>query len=245
MKSTHTLIAASLFALLTGCASLDTATQKVGGVFGSKSDTTRSTTGGAILGCAGGALLARVIGNGSDMLKGCAAGGVVGAVASLNIHKHELENARKLANEAKANGAQSSVKTRTETAKADDGKPQTADVLDHLRIDFNAGDVAKHGSASVEILTKTARLADASSSPEVITVEGTKAQRAWMTAQLRQALKPGSTVKLDERAASKPAEVLTPVPSVEPVAATPAHDGLGSVATTASVIHFGDLAGAQ
>ena len=200
--------------LLAGCASIDTATQKVGGVFGSKSDPTRSVTGGTILGCAGGAILGRFIGGGHDMLKGCAAGAVVGGVAALKVHQHELAQAQKLADEAKAAGARADVRTRTETAKADDGTTQSAPVLDQLRIDFDGKDVGAHGAASARLLTKTAILADASGSPETITVEGNQAARAWMTGQVRAALKPGSTVRVEQRDATAPAVVVSPVPSV-------------------------------
>ena len=49
---------------------------------------------------------------------------------------------------------------------------------------------------------------------ERMMVEGTKAQRAWIVAELRAALKPATTATVIDRAARTPRLVLAPVPAV-------------------------------
>lgn len=224
IRATGALALSSMLAL-TGCASMGTATnsvtQKVGGIFGSKNDTTKAATGGAILGgaigCAGGAVLARVIGGGHDMLKGCAAGAaagaVVGGVVSVQVHKHELAKAKALADEANAAGLKSEVAVRQVEAKDDAGKPVQTEALDQLAIDLPAAKVKAHSPDVVRVIGKASALADTASEPTTIRVEGTATQRAWIVGQVRQGLKAGSTVKVEEADAVAARLVISPVPA--------------------------------
>lgn len=217
IRATGALALSSMLAL-TGCASMSTTTnnvtQKVGGIFGSKNDTTKAATGGAILGCAGGAVLARVIGGGHDMLKGCAAGAVVGGVVSVHVHKHEVAKARALADEANAAGLKADVAVRQVEAKDDAGKPVQTEALDQLAIDLPAAKVKAHAPDVVRVIGKSVALADTASEPTTIRVEGTATQRAWIVGQVRQGLKAGSTVKVEEADATAARLVISPVPAV-------------------------------
>lgn len=211
----HATLIATFAAAMTlqGCATIDTATQKVGGVFGSKSDTTRSATGGAILGCGAGAVLGKIIGNGSDMLKGCAAGAAVGAISAVQIHKHELAQARALAAQAGAiQGVKATVATKSIEAKNDQGQPTRVDALDRLTIDLPAAGVKSHGSDVASVLDKAATLADGASDPTTIEVQGTIAQRTWIASRIRSHLREGSTVRVIEVAGKSPRLVISPIP---------------------------------
>lgn len=210
-----TLIATFAAALsLQGCATIDTATQKVGGVFGSKSDTTRSATGGAILGCGAGAVLGKIIGSSSsDMLKGCAAGAAVGAISAVKIHQHEVEQARALAAQAEAvKGVKATVATKAIEAKDDQGKPTTVDALDRLTIDLPAAGVKSHAADVASVLDKAATLADGASDPTTIEVHGTQAERTWIASRIRSHLRPDSTVRVIEVAGKSPRLVISPIP---------------------------------
>ena len=211
-RATLALALAAVLAVTSGCATMDTATQKVGGVFGSKSDTTKSATGGAILGCGAGAVLGKLMGK--NVLAGCAVGAVAGGVASVQVHKHELAKARDLAAQAEATkGVTATVATKTVEAKDDQGNATATEALDRLTIDLPAKDVAAHASSIGTILVKAATLADGSADATTIGVEGTAAQRAWIVSQLRASLKAGSTVKVVEVAAASPRLVISPIPA--------------------------------
>jgi hypothetical protein len=216
-RLTITAVASAVLAVTAGCASIDTATQKVGGVFGSKSDTTRSATGGAIIGCAGGAVLARILGNGSDMLKGCAAGAVVGGIASVQVHKHEVEKARQLALDVNTiHGVKATVATKQVEAKDEQtGKATQVEALDRLTIDLPAKGVKAHAADVTRVIDKASKLADEAAEPTTIEVGGPLPERDWIANRIRSQLKAGSTVKVVEVAHVTPRLVISPVPSVK------------------------------
>lgn len=216
-RITTTALASAVLAITAGCASIDTATQKVGGVFGSKSDTTRSATGGAIIGCAGGAVLARIIGGGHDMLRGCAAGAVVGGIASVQVHKHEVEKARQLALDVNTlHGVTATVATKQVEAKDEKtGKTTQAEALDRLTIDLPSKGVKAHAADVTRVIDKASKLADEASEPTTIEVGGPLPERDWIASRIRSQLKAGSTVKVVEVAHATPRLVISPVPSVK------------------------------
>lgn len=216
-RITLTAVASAVLAVTAGCASIDTATQKVGGVFGSQNDATRSATGGAIIGCAGGAVLARILGNGSDMLKGCAAGAVVGGIASVQVHKHEVEKARQLAMEVNTlHGVTATVATKQVEAKDEQtGKTTKAEALDRLTIDLPSKGVKAHADDVTRVIDKASKLADEAVEPTTIEVGGPLPERDWIANRIRSQLKVGSTVKVVEVAHATPRLVISPVPSVK------------------------------
>lgn len=216
LRATLALTLAAALAVTSGCATMDTATQKVGGIFGSKSETTKSATGGAIIGCAGGAVLARFIGGGHDMLRGCAAGAVVGGVASVQIHKHMLAEAQKTKAEVEQTpGVKATVATKSVAAKNDStGQTEQVQALDRLTIDLPAFKVKAHAADIGRVVDKATALADQASEPTTITVEGPASLRTWIAARVHAGLKAGSTVKVLEADARTPALVISPVPAV-------------------------------
>ena len=215
-RAAAALCITAVMAINSGCATMDQATQKVGGVFGSKSDTTRSATGGAIIGCAGGAILGKLIGNGSDMLKGCAAGAVVGGVASVQIHKHLLAEAQKVRDEAnQVPGVKATVETKTVQATNDQGQQESTLTLDRLELNLPASKVAAHSEDVVRVVVKAATLADQAKEPTTIEVRGTTPQRDWLDTQVRNTLSEKTTVKVVDVPAAAPELVISPVPAVK------------------------------
>jgi hypothetical protein len=198
--------------LMTGCATIDNATQKMGHAVGIKNDNTSAAVSGGAIGCGAGALIGHFLGK--SALAGCAVGGATGAITAVEIHKHQVAAARKLATEAKAAGATADVKTETVQIKDSSGKSQSVEKLDSMTIRFEASDVRAHGSASAQLLAKTARLADASSEPVTINIRGPKTERTWMNAQVTGALKSATTATVTQAYDAVPELVLTPVPNV-------------------------------
>lgn len=215
-RITSATAAAVALTLASGCASIDNATQKIGGVFGSKNDTTRSATGGAIIGCAGGAVLARIVSGGRDMLRGCAAGAVVGGVASVQAHKHEVEKAQQLALEVNSlHGVKATVATKQVEAKDErTGKTTQDEALDRLTIDLPSKGVKAHAAEVTRVIDKAATLADEAVEPTTIEVGGPLPERDWIASRIRAQLKAGSTAKVIEVAHATPRLVISPVPSM-------------------------------
>jgi len=198
---------------LTGCASIDTTTTKVGSVFGSSNSTTSSAIGGGAIGCAGGALVSRFI-LGKSALIGCAAGGAIGAVTSVAIHKHLLAEAQKTkADVEKTNGVVATVTTKEVAAKNDTtGKPEPTEALDRLTIDLPLSKVKVHAADIGRVIDKATALADQATEPTTVTVRGPAAQRAWIDARVHADLKDGSSVKVVDDAADDTSIVISPVP---------------------------------
>lgn len=197
---------------LSGCATIDNAEQGIGQKFGSSNGTGNAAVVGGAVGCGAGALISHLLGK--SALAGCAIGGATGAIASVQIHKHELEKARALAAEAEATkGVTATVATKTVDAKDDNGQPTKTEALDKLTITLPGKDVQAHAPAVQHILVKAATVADSSAEQTTIEVKGSLAERTWMTAQLRQAFKVDSTVKLIQTDAATPSLVISPIPT--------------------------------
>lgn len=218
MKNHHLTRALALIltgsVALTGCATVDTTTQKLGHAVGIKNDNTASAVSGGVIGCGAGALIGHFIGK--SALAGCAIGGATGAIASVQIHKHELEKARALAADAQTTkGVTAVVTTKTVDAKDAQGQETKTEALDKLTITLPDKDVQAHAQSVERILVKAANVADTSTEQTTIEVKGTLAERTWMTAQLRQAFKVDSTVKLVQTDAQVPSLVISPIPSAK------------------------------
>lgn len=211
-RATLALTISVALAVTSGCATIDSTTQSLGHAVGIKNDTTASAVSGGALGCGAGALIGHFLGK--SALAGCAVGAATGAIASVQIHKHELEKARALAAEAEATkGVTATVATKTVDAKDDNGQPTKTEALDKLTITLPAKDVQAHAPAVQHILTKAANVADGSAEQTTIEVKGTLAERTWMTSQLREAFKVDSTVKLIQTDAVSPSLVISPIPT--------------------------------
>jgi hypothetical protein len=206
------LVTAALI-ITSGCATIDNTTTKLGRAVGIKSDSASTVSGGAI-GCAGGALLSHFLHK--SAVAGCVIGGTAGAIAATEIHKHQVEQARELAAQAHAAGAVAVLKTKTVEAKDASGQLKPTEAVDSLTIDLKESDVKAHGQATWDLIAKADHMAEASAptDPVTITVRGTTAERAWLSAQVRQSLSNDTKVTVHEAPASTPALVLSPVPNV-------------------------------
>jgi hypothetical protein len=213
-RATLALTLSASIALTTGCASLDGASTKVGGIFGSSNSTTQAGEGGAVIGCGIGAIAGKLMGK--NMLLGCAAGGAVGAVTSIAIHKHLLAEAQKTKAEVEqTKGVTATLMTKSVAAKNETtGKTEQTAALDRLTIDLPTGRVKAHAVDIGRVIDKASALADQASEPTTLTVEGPAAQRAWIDARVHADLKAGSTVKVVDEPADETALVISPVPAV-------------------------------
>jgi hypothetical protein len=214
-RATLALTLSTVIALTSGCASLDGASTKIGGIFGSSNSTTQAGEGGAVIGCGAGAMVSHFV-LGRSALLGCAAGGAVGAVTSIAIHKHLLAEAQKTkADVEQTKGVTATLTTKSVAAKNDTtGKTEQTAALDRLTIDLPASKVKAHAADIGRVIDKASALADQASEPTTLTVEGPAAQRAWIDARVHADLKAGSTVKVVDEPADETALVISPVPAV-------------------------------
>lgn len=207
-KSILTIALAAALTASTGCA-----TMSAGGATTNKGQVAKATLKGGGLGCALGALTSILMK--SDAKEGCVAGAVVGAVqAGVAEHRRQVAAARQLADEAEQAGVTATVTTKSVTVD-DKGKRTQTDGLDKLTLTMSSADIQSRSAETHGVLVKAARLSDQSSVVVTIRVEGTKAQRAWMTDVLRQSLKSGSRTKIVEADARTPRLIISPMPVVE------------------------------
>lgn len=212
-RATLALTLSAAFAITSGCATIDNAEQSMGHAVGSNNGTANAAVSGGVIGCGAGALIGHFLGK--SALAGCEIGGATGAIASVEIHKHQLEKARELAAAANATkGVTATVSTKTVQAKDASGQVQPTQALDKLTIDLPVAKVKAHSEEVGHVLDKAAAMADQSDSPETIEVDGSVSQRTWMAARINGDLKSGSTVKVIDADAASPALIISPVPNV-------------------------------
>lgn len=211
-RAFQALVLPCALATMSGCATVDNATQRIAHAVGIKNDTAASAVSGGAIGCGAGALIGHLLGESS--LKGCAIGGAVGAISAVQVHQQQVAEARRLAAEAEAAGAFATVKTTRVVVADASGQKKPTESLGNLTIDLKPSDVRAHGSASAGILAKAARMADASADPITVEVEGTTSERAWMLEVLRGAMNPASKTVVEQQSSATPHLVLSPVPDV-------------------------------
>lgn len=212
IRASMALTLTAALALTSGCATIDSTTQKLGHAVGIKNDTAAAGVTGGAIGCGAGALLSHFMGK--SALAGCALGGAAGSLSAIQIHRHQVEEARKLAAEADASGARATVKTTTVEAVDDQGQKKPTEALSSLDIALRPVDVRAHGANTSGLLVKAAHMADASSDPVTITLEGPKSEREWMRSQVQAALKVGTKTTVRVVPAQSPQLILAPVPDV-------------------------------
>lgn len=211
-RASIALVLPCALAVMSGCATLDNASQRMGRAIGVKNDTAASAVSGGAIGCGAGALIGHLLGQSS--LKGCAIGGTVGALSAVEIHQQQVAEARLLAAGAQAAGAVATVKTTRAVVADANGQKRSTESLGNLTIDLKPSDVRAHGRASEGILAKAARMADSSVDPITVEVQGTKNERAWMLEVLQGAMKPASKTVVEQQSSATPHLVLSPVPDV-------------------------------
>lgn len=173
MKHHFSLTLIALTVALTGCASLQQSTGMDG--------TTAGAVGGGLIGCAGGALLAKV--TGGNALAGCAAGAAVGGLIGFEkARQDELAAAEQARRDAVAafssrGGAQqvkaSEVKTVEVTAvDKKTGEAKKYQAFDSVTLDLplSAKGTPEHDAAMEKLKTLAQRVADERGSSEILVV---------------------------------------------------------------------------
>jgi len=159
------------------------------------------------IGCLTGGAVAFLAGKRDQALAGCAVGAAVGSFAS---YREQLNEARELADAAKAAGMSAQVDTKTVEAEG-----KQADALDRLSIAYDPASMSSRDPKTVAVLDKIAGLAQRSKTPLTITVEGRDYNACQVPlAQLyaRNAFPPATAV---DRCGQGEARILiSPVPDV-------------------------------
>jgi outer membrane murein-binding lipoprotein Lpp len=197
--------------LLSGCATV--AGPMVGGLIGNQQQQSQETAGtdkkrvakSAGIGCALGAVGAYMLGRKDDALAGCAAGAVIGGVAS---YRKQLNEARAVEAAAKDAGWSAQVKTRE--IEADDGKTEA---FDGLVINYDPASMSNPTAKTMATLDRLAKLLDASKDSVTVRFEGSDTScllpRAYLDNQ--GALKRHT---VEERCKGASRIVITPVPQI-------------------------------
>lgn len=194
---TSTIIAATL--ATSGCATMPQGTATDKGAIARKGITT-----GAI-GCAVGAIGAKFLGG--NVAGACLAAGVTsGTVAAVAERNRQVEEANRVADEARRAGLKATVTVgQVQPAQGE----QPSQQLKSMRIELPADTSA----AVQQVLARTAAMSDASKVPVTITVFGTAKQRSVVIASLRKNLQANTRTTIAE-ADGAPALVLSPAPQI-------------------------------
>lgn len=223
------ILAAALGLSLSGCAT--TGSLIPGGLTGNGSTPTeqpddRSAKQGArkeafkggLKGGAKGCLvggLASLLGGG-NAVQGCVIGGASAGISEgVKSYQDQMKQWREFQRASVSVGVPVRIET-TEVAVQNKatGKVEKTQAGKSMTAPLNAEDVAARGAKTKAFLQRTASLADASKVPVTITVNGKKADRAWLLAELRADLRKGTTATLREGSGVAPALVLSPAPVV-------------------------------
>lgn len=163
MKLTRSILTTATLASLVGCASLP--------MMGSPSSTNaqpnqkKDIAVGAGVGCAAGAVLAHFLHK--NALAGCAVGGVGGGLVGNQVYKKQLAQYQALASEARADGLEAELKTKT----IQDEQKQSVQVVDNLTINYDPQDMVKVNAKTRGTLDKLATLIVKASATTKQTVE--------------------------------------------------------------------------
>lgn len=157
------------------------------------------------IGCAIGAVGAYVFGRKDDALAGCAAGAVIGGVAS---YRKQLNEARAV--EAAAADAGWSAQVKTREVEAEDGKTEA---FDGLVINYDPASMANPTPKTKATMDRLAKLLDASKESVTVRFEGRDPSCPLPRAYLANA---GALKRhtVQERCTGASRIVITPVPEV-------------------------------
>lgn len=197
---TSNVIAATL--ITSGCATMPQGATTDKGAIARKGITT-----GAI-GCAVGAIGAKFLGG--NVAGACLAAGVTsGTVAAVAERNRQVEEANRVADEARRAGLKATVTVgQVQPAQGE----QPSQQLKSMRIELPADTSAP---AVQQVLARTAAMSDASKVPVTITVYGSVKQRAAVVASLRKNLQANTRTKVTEAdGAPAPLLVLSPAPQI-------------------------------
>jgi hypothetical protein len=163
MKITRTILTAAALASLVGCASLPT-TSSPSASNGQPSQK-KDVAVGAGIGCAAGAVLAHFIHK--NALAGCAVGGVGGGLVGNQIYQKQLAQYQALASEARAEGLEAELKTKT----IQDAQNPAVQAVDSLTINYDPQDMIKVNAKTRATMDKLSALIKKASLDTKQTVE--------------------------------------------------------------------------
>lgn len=233
LKTSVTVVAlAAMVSLTAGCASINDASESLGHHLGISSQSGAAATGGAAIGCLGGAAVGGVVGvlTGHGLAGaglGCAGGAaLLGAESYAASVQKQLDNARAggkvLQDKLTAMNAQQQVVVATAMVHDRDknGKPTSKEMpaWNHTDIGLPPSGMKTHDLRVADLIRKAGELASKSDKPVTIGVYVMARDANWVRGLLDAAI-PNSdkTTTYVVHTVTSPAKaklVLTPVPSV-------------------------------
>lgn len=183
-------------AAITGCSTIQSASQTVGNKIGIKDTTSASATGGAVIGCALGGVVGYATGGG--VAQGCAYGGVlVGAVAGITAYEKQLDEAKKVQEELLKENSDLKMsiiekdykieQKDNEVKVANDKAEESKRVLDKTIIEMpKKAPKVKAKTNFKQAFDLTSRVANQSPKKSTIKVYGTKQDIADLKAEVEQ-----------------------------------------------------------
>lgn len=201
-KTLGGLVCVSLF----GCASIADTSSELGKKMGIENSQGAAAAGGATIGCLGGAVLAYATGN--NVAKGCGTGAIaVGAIAAVTVYQQQLDEAKKITAEAKGTPyiVKMTEKPAAQPASQASAPAQPAENrLDTMTLDLPRKSVDSKDPQIATIAKKVALVAARNPNGAVITVEGSKARRDYLSALISQSIPPASqqSVKVESKAST-------------------------------------------
>lgn len=230
------ILAAAVGLALSGCAT--TGSLMPGGLAGSspvsqdeidarrdaRKEALKGGAKGGTKGCALGGLTGGLLGFlGGDVgsaiagaKAGCVAGAVTGGISEgVKTYQEQMKQWREFQKASVSVGVPVRIETREVAVQNKaTGKIDKTQAGKTMTAPLNAEDVSARGAKTKAFLQRTASLADASKVPVTITVNGKKADRAWLMGELRGDLRKGTTATLREGTGTAPELVLSPAPVV-------------------------------
>lgn len=182
---------------LLGCATVVSSSGELGKKMGIDNQQGAAATGGAVIGCLGGALLGYATGIGAA--KGCGAGAVViGTISAVTVYQQQLDEAKKIQKEAQGSGYTVVLTEKPaprESNPASAANQSSASRLNTMTLDLPKKSVDAKDPEVAAIARKVVLLAARDPKGALITVEGTKARRDYLSSLLTQAI-PAESQKL-------------------------------------------------
>lgn len=198
-KAIAALIAATL--ITSGCATMPQ------GATTDKGQVAKVGLGGAAIGCAVGALGAKLFGGGNLGTVCITAGAATGVAAAIAERNRQVKEAQAIAEQARLAGLRATVTVgQVQSADARNKGEQLKSMRIELPADSNTPTVQ-------QVLARTAAMSDASKVPVTITVYGSPKQRSAVVASLRKNLQANTRTTIAE-AEGQPALVLSPAPQI-------------------------------
>jgi hypothetical protein len=189
------------------------------------SNTAKDTGIGAAIGCAGGAVLSKITGNGLG--KGCLVGAVAGGVVRyIKGRDQDLQEAQKVEQEirdikpvGKDDGGYTPVVTKkTEKVTVEETKEvKEVLVLDKFEVPLKQASLDSKSDDSAKVLNKIGKLASVNSTDSKIQIQAKAQNKEFIIAKIKEGIvEPLHKIDITFTAVTKnPKIVMTPIPNVE------------------------------